>query len=62
MIKIIVVELERILFNLTGVKLPTLRKEWEDDAEFIQAHLDDDRYTRCHETYHSKSMFFSNSK
>lgn len=62
MIKIIIVKLERIFFNLTGVELPMLRKDWEGDVKFIQRRLDEDRYTRSHETYYSKSMFFSKSR
>ena len=50
MIKIIIVELERILFNLTGVELPTLRKSWEKHAEHIQYLLDCE-----HGTYFSKT-------
>ena len=52
MLKIIIVELERILFNLTGVELPTLRKSWERHADNIQYMLD------CqHGTSLSKKMF-----
>lgn len=51
MIKIIIVKLERILFNLTGVELPTLRKEWEDHVEKIQFKLDCE-----HGTHLSKEM------
>lgn len=40
MIKSIIVKLERILFNLTGVELPALRKEWENHVERIQFQLD----------------------
>lgn len=50
MIKIIVVELERILFRLTGVELPTLRKSWEKHVECIQYLLDCE-----HGTYFSKT-------
>ena len=52
MIKIIIVELERILFNLTGVELPALRKSWEKHADCIQYMLD------CqHGTSLSRKMF-----
>lgn len=40
MIKLLIVEFERILFNLTGVELPTLRKSWEKHADDIQYKLD----------------------
>lgn len=50
MIKSVVVKLERILFRLTGVELPTLRKSWEDNAECIQYRLDCE-----HGTYFSKT-------
>lgn len=40
LLTIIIVELERILFNLTGVELPTLRKSWEEHADTIQYCLD----------------------
>lgn len=40
MIKSIIIELERILFNLTGVELPMLHKEWENHVERIQFQLD----------------------
>ena len=46
MIKSIIVELERILFNLTGVELPMLRKEWERHAEAIQYCLDKQHGTK----------------
>ena len=40
LIKSIIVKLERILFRLTGVELPTLRKSWEEHADDIQYKLD----------------------
>lgn len=40
MIKMLIIKLERIIFNLTGAELPTLRKEWENHVERIQFQLD----------------------
>lgn len=40
MVKMLIIKLERILFNLTEVELPALRKEWENHVEKIQFKLD----------------------
>ena len=40
MMKQLIVELERILFNLTGVELPLLHKSWVEHCDKIQLLLD----------------------
>jgi hypothetical protein len=56
MFKIIVVELERILFRLTGVELPTLRKSWEAHADYIQYRLDVQHNTNYSKTKRFKEL------
>lgn len=39
LLKILVYEIEREIYFWTGAKLPTLRNQWETDAEKIQREL-----------------------
>lgn len=47
----IVLKIEREIFFLTGVILPTLRDQWDRDAIDIQEKLDDE-----HGTYYVKHL------
>ena len=45
LLKILVYEIEREVYFWSGVKLPTLRKQWETDADNIQSKLNAEHKT-----------------